>query len=160
MREFLFNTEKIQYVNGGKPDVPCILCAIRDGHPDVESLIVARTGTFLISVNLYPFNPGHIMIYPVRHIIDICELRTEEAAEMHGLLVKSLRILREEFHPAGFNVGYNLGSHSGASIAHMHQHIVPRYPNEVGYLDVLAGARVVVVDPCEVMERLRSRFAE
>ena len=69
-------------------------------------------------------------------------------------------IIREEYSPSGFNIGYNLGRGSGASIEHLHMHIVPRYENEVGFLDVLAGVRVVVVDPAEVMERLRKRCRE
>ncbi|HPI91091.1 MAG TPA: HIT domain-containing protein [Spirochaetota bacterium] len=156
--DYLFNTEKIKYVKGQKPKVECILCAIRDKDPVVQSLEVCRKGGCIISVNLYPFNPGHVMIFPERHVADLNGLTDEEALGMHRLLCVTVDILKEEFNPSGFNIGYNLGNGSGASIPHVHQHIVPRYDNEVGFLDVLAGTRVVVVDPVEVMNRLKERF--
>lgn len=158
-RNYLFNTEKIKYVKGEKPDVGCILCAIKDNDPRVKNLTIFRNELFIIAVNLYPFNPGHVMIFPVRHISGIEDMTLEEAAEMHRLLSLTLHILDEEFSPSGYNVGYNLGDGSGASIPHLHQHVVPRYMNETGFLDVLAGARVIVSDPVEVMNRLVKRFS-
>jgi len=158
VRNYLFNTKKINYVKGQKPNVSCILCAIRDGMPDVKNLTVYSSESFFVSLNLYPFNPGHLMIFPSRHLTDISDLSSQEAVELHSLTVKTVNILKEEFNPAGFNIGYNLGKGSGASIAHLHLHIVPRYENEVGYLDVLAGARIVVVDPQVAQERLKQRF--
>ncbi len=158
MRDYLFNTEKLNYVKGKKPDVECILCAIRDRSPEIENLEIFRNDLVMASVNLYPFNPGHLMLFPLRHIQKITELTGEEAAAMHELLTRACVILDEEFAPSGYNIGYNIGEGSGASIPHLHQHIVPRYPNEVGFLDVLGGARIVVSDPAEVMERLKKRF--
>ena len=157
-RNYLFNTDKIKYVKGDKPCVECILCAIRDKNSSVTSLTVYQSEKFMVAMNLFPFNPGHLMIFPLRHITDISELTAEEALEMHSLLVKSVAILNEEFSPSGYNIGYNLGEGSGASIAHIHQHIVPRYSNEVGFLDVLSGTRVIVSDPRMVMLKLRERF--
>ncbi len=154
----LFNVEKLRYVKGEKPDVECVLCALEEGHSGVPNLEITRTGLFIVAVNLYPFNSGHLMIFPRRHIMYPDEFTEEEAIESHRLLVKTLKIVKEEFRPSGFNVGYNLGQNSGASIRHLHQHIVPRFPNEIGYLDVLAGTRTIVGDPKETMERLRKRF--
>lgn len=158
-RSYLFNTEKIKYVKGDKPDVSCILCAIRDNDPLVKNLIVHETEKSVIAVNLFPFNPGHVMIFPRRHLRFINEMTELEAAEMHSLLVKTIGILDSEFSPSGYNVGYNLGEGSGASIPHIHQHVVPRFTNEVGFLDVLSGTRVIVSDPVEVMNKLKSRYS-
>ena len=159
-RQYLFNTKKIEYVSGKKPDVSCILCAVRDRVEGVQSLELYRTGLSMVTVNLYPFNPGHLMIYPSRHIEDITELTFEEAADIHDLTIKAVKVLRDEFMPLGFNIGYNIGSGSGASIAHIHQHIVPRFNNEIGFIDVLGGTRVFVVDPVIMMERLKERFTK
>jgi len=158
-RSYLFNTEKIKYVKGDKPSVECILCAICDNDPLVKNLNVHTTANFIIAVNLFPFNPGHVMIFPRRHLRHVRELTDSEAAEMHTLLVKTIQIIDEEFSPSGYNIGYNLGEGSGASIQHLHQHIVPRYTNEVGFLDVLSGTRVIVSDPVEVMNRLKLKFS-
>lgn len=159
MWRYLFNTDKLKYVKGDKPKVSCILCAIREKNPAVSSMEIHRTDGFIITANLYPFNPGHIMIFPARHIEDVRDLSTDEASAMHGLLVKSITVLKQEYNPSGFNIGFNMGKGCGESIAHLHQHVIPRYGNEVGFADLIAGTRLVVSDPLEVMERLKARFA-
>lgn len=158
MRDHLFSTEKIKYISGDKPDVECILCAIRERRPEVKTLEVYRSERFIISLNLYPYNPGHLMVFPSRHIEKLHELGDDEVMEFHRMTSDSVRALEEEFNPSGFNIGFNLGKNSGASISHIHQHIVPRYNNEVGFLDVLSGTRVVVVEPGEVLKRLTLRL--
>lgn len=154
----LFNTEKLKYVKGEKPDAGCVLCAIRDGDKKAGSLEVARRDGFIVSVNLYPYNPGHVMIFPERHVENLSDLSDAEALALHRLAADTIRFLSEEFRPDGFNAGYNIGRGSGASVSHLHMHIVPRYDNEVGFLDVLAGTRLAVVDPAEARDRLRKRF--
>jgi ATP adenylyltransferase len=157
-RKYLFNTDKIKYILNKKNNCECILCAIKDRDNDVKSLELFRTEKMIVTVNLYPFNVGHLMVFPARHIEDLLDLTEEEVLDLHKVVTKSLKILKEEFKPAGFNLGYNMGEESGASIAHLHLHIVPRYKNEVGFLDVLAGNRVVVIDPEEVFFRLKKSF--
>jgi ATP adenylyltransferase len=157
-RNYLFNTEKIKYVKGEKPPVDCILCAIRDKNPLVADLTLFENDLFIIALNLYPFNPGHLMIFPARHIESLHSLSEREILMMHNLLKLSIEIIDTEFSPHGYNAGYNLGKGSGASIPHIHQHLVPRYSNEVGFLDVLSGTRVIVNDPVKVLDRLRERF--
>jgi len=158
MRDHLFNTDKIAYVKGARPDVPCILCAIALRDTRLELLEVLRTELCMVSMNLYPFNTGHLMVFPLRHVEDYAELTDAEALEVHRLTSLMICAIKEEFSPAGFNLGWNLGSAGGASITHLHQHIVPRYVNELGFLDVLAGTRVVVVDPRDALRRLKERI--
>lgn len=158
MRQYLFNTEKIKYILGEKPNVECILCEMVLKNPNVSSLVIYESELSIVTVNLYPFNPGHLMIFPKRHVTNYEDLADEESADIDKLLKKSAIILKEHFNPNGFNIGYNIGNCSGASISHLHAHIVPRYQNEVGFIDVLAGDRVVVVDPAEVLEMLKSNF--
>ena len=156
----LFNPGKLEYVRGGKPDVPCILCAVADKNPAVADLEIGRTGRFCIALNLFPFNNGHLLIFPLRHVENPADLNDEEALELHRLTVLALGILGEHFNPAGFNLGCNIGKAGGASIGHLHVHLVPRYENELGFLDVVSGTRVMVGDPFGFREELRGAFSK
>jgi ATP adenylyltransferase len=158
MRKYLFNLEKYKYIKGEKSRVECILCEIVKGNPDVKSLEITRTDLNALTVNLYPFNQGHLMIFPLRHITSPAEFTDEEALDQHHLLQRSFEIIDSVFSPSGYNIGYNVGDNSGASIKHVHLHIVPRYNNEVGFIDVLAGDRISIVDPVEILEKLKEKF--
>ncbi len=160
MKKYLFNFDKIKYAKGERPKVDCILCSILNNSDETENLEVYRSENFFITVNLYPFSPGHLMIVPKRHILNIDEMTENESLEMHQLLVKTIKILKNEFSPHGFNVGYNIGKGSGASIPHLHQHIVPRFENEIGFLDVLSGTRVIVSNPAGIRDILKQKFLE
>ncbi len=150
---------KLDYVRGGKPDVPCILCSIRDNDERVVRLEVGRTELMVVSLNLFPYNPGHLMIFPLRHITDIRELSRDEVQEMQRLIHRMMDILESAYGPRGFNIGYNVGDTSGASIEHLHCHIVPRHRNETGVLEMVSGgARVMVEDPNVTLEKLREAW--
>jgi ATP adenylyltransferase len=159
MRTYLFNTEKFRYVRGDKPSVDCILCAIRDHNPDVESLIIAETDYSIITLNLYPYNPGHLMIFPRRHVAALAELGDDEALDIHHQSVRAVQVLDAVYAPHGYNAGYNIGQPAGGSIAHLHLHIVPRYANEAGFIDVLSGERIFIEDPRVTLEKLVSAFS-
>lgn len=157
--EHLFNFTKIEYIRGKKrPDVDCILCAVRDSHPDVAKLEVFRSKYTIASVNLYPYNSGHLLIFPIRHIQDIRELTRNEVLDIELVTRAAIDIIQELYSPSGFNVGYNLGSYSGASIPHIHRHVIPRYPNEIGFVDLVGGAKIIIEDPKETMVRLKDAF--
>lgn len=159
MRQYLYNIEKLKYAASGRHDHDCILCGIVNRDPDLSGLELYRSEYNVVTVNLYPYNPGHIMIFPIRHITSLDEMTEEEALDHFRILKASIRILNDEFSPHGYNIGYNMGDFSGASIGHLHQHIVPRFCNEIGFIDVLAGARISVVDPNKVMERLSEQYS-
>jgi len=151
---------KLDYVRGNKPDVPCILCAIRDHDPQVTKLEIFRSELLLISLNLYPYNPGHMMVFPLRHLTDIRELSEPEVLEMHRLTGRAMAALEEVHQPSGFNIGYNVGATSGASIQHVHCHIIPRHRHEIGVLEMVSeGARVLVEDPRVTLKKLHKVFS-
>ncbi len=157
--DYLFNPDKLKYVKKDKNYSGCLLCALRDREPDVEALTLYRDDLVMATLNLYPFNPGHLLLFPSRHIERYRDMTDEEIMAMHRLLTGSLSILEERFSPAGFNLGYNLGRGSGASIAHIHQQVLPRYENELGFLEVMAGTRLMVHDPRQVLEELKDAFS-
>lgn len=161
MRQNLFVPNKMDYARGeNRPDVPCILCAIVQNDEKVERLEVHRTQLWTISLNLYPYSPGHLLIFPNRHVLDVRELNAEEVIALHELQCLSVEVLARVYQPRGYNVGYNMGEASGASIAHLHLHVVPRYPRELGFVDVISGARIIIEDPSVTKEKLAQAFAE
>jgi ATP adenylyltransferase len=146
-RDYLFSVDKLKYAQGYRPKVDCILCGVLQKNPDVPNLVIHESELSVVSVNLYPYNPGHLIIFPKRHVLKYEELQDEEALDIHQLSAKAIRILSKAWRAEGFNLGYNLGKHSGGSIPHIHLHIVPRFPNEAGFLDVFSNTRIVIYDP-------------
>lgn len=159
MKKHLFIPSKTGYVRGDRPSVDCILCAIIAHDEKVVDSEIFSTKLMAVALNLYPYNPGHLMIFPKRHIEDIDALSPEEIMEMQRLTVLSMRVLRKYYHSQGFNIGYNIGECSGASVRHLHRHVVPRYKNELGFVDILSGSKIYVEDPRRVLEKLRRTFA-
>ena len=157
--DFFFNFPKGEYVRAEHPE-GCILCRLCSEDPAIPNLCVISTEFFSVSVNLYPFNPGHLLIYPLRHIEDIRELSAEEQTELWPLRNCLLTALDELYSPHAYNIGYNMGLVSGASIAHVHEHIIPRYPNEIGIPELMGGKRVLVEDPRETRRKLLAYFEE
>jgi ATP adenylyltransferase len=156
--DYFLNFDKLSYLKGKRPE-GCILCLIRDGSEDVERLVVAETEDFIVSVNLYPYNPGHLILFPKRHVVDIRELSPGERAGLDGLTDRCLEVLDETHGPAGYNIGFNMGLVAGASIDHLHLHIIPRYPREIGIAELVAGMRVLVEDPRVTQARVRAGFS-
>ncbi|MDR2661893.1 MAG: HIT domain-containing protein [Treponema sp.] len=156
--EYFFNFEKIAYLKGKRPE-GCILCHLRDRSPDVTDTVVYRTDAVAVSLNLYPYNPGHLLIFPLRHVKDIRELDAAERLALDGTLDKTLDILDSLYHPSGYNTGFNMGLDAGASIEHLHLHLIPRYPRELGIAELLGGKRVLVEDLAVTQKRLLEAFA-
>ena len=156
--EYFFNFDKLVYLKGGKPD-GCILCLVRDGSDAVRSLVVHETALSIVSLNLYPYNPGHLIVFPRRHVNDIRQLTAEERLDIDELSRLCLDVLDSTHGPAAYNIGYNMALVAGASIDHLHLHIIPRYPREIGITELLAGRRVLVQDPLETQKVLREAFS-
>jgi len=154
----LFSLNKLSYIKGDKPRVDCILCSIVGNNKDVVSLLVTEGPHTAVCVNKFPYNSGHILIFPKRHITDYRELETDERREIDGLLRKSLDVLDSLYAPAGYNIGLNIGDFAGASISHLHLHVIPRYKNELGFIDIVGGSKIIVENPAVTMKRLNEAF--
>jgi ATP adenylyltransferase len=112
-------------------------------------------------MNLYPYNNGHIMIIPNRHISDYTELTAAERNRLAELTNISLQVLKKALNPQGFNIGYNLGAAAGAGIAsHMHQHIVPRWSGDTNFMPVVADIKVISEHMDETYRKLLKVFKE
>jgi ATP adenylyltransferase len=126
----------------------------------VENLLLFKGENGSVSLNLYPYNPGHLMIFPNRHLEDLRELTAEEENSINRLTRGCLDMVTDLYRTDSFNIGYNMGPFSGASIQHLHLHIVPRYPNELGFADVLAGTKLIVEEPTVTAEKLKEKILD
>ena len=136
---------RIEFIRGEKEDT-CFLCDNAQSNPDSqeEPLIIYRGKTCFVIVNRYPYNSGHMMAAPYRHIGDIEKLTVEERHELMDLCVDCKKVLKAAMYPDAFNVGFNLGHAAGAGVAeHIHMHIVPRWNGDTNFMPVLADTRCV-----------------
>ncbi len=136
----------------------CILCAVCHKDRKVTKLEVHRAKYWVASANLHPYTAGHILLFPCRHVADVRHLLRKELVELSALQNLCLDVLDAAYKPAGYNIGFNIGRPAGASIEHLHLHIVPRYPNEAGFLDILSETRSIVESPKQTVEKLKSYF--
>jgi ATP adenylyltransferase len=110
-------------------------------------------------LNSYPYNPGHILVSPYRHIATLEDLADKERDEHFGIVSRTVNILKQIFNPTGFNIGINLGRVAGAGIEdHLHTHIVPRWYGDTNFMPVVSCVRVIPEALTETYEKLRGRF--
>lgn len=157
MMDYFFNFDKVAYLKGKKPD-GCILCLVRDKDKAVRNLTVWQDPLFSISLNLYPYNPGHLLIFPNRHLEDLRDLTDEEDMRLSKTVKGAMDVIDKVYGPSALNYGCNMGLDAGASISHLHFHLIPRYPRETGIADLLAGKRVLVENPLESLKKLKKAF--
>ncbi len=106
--------------------------------------MLARGETVYAVLNLHPYNPGHLMVVPYRHVAGLDELTADETVELMGFTRRAVDAVRAASSPHGFNVGLNLGHVAGGSLAdHLHQHVVPRWGGDANFITVLAGTKVI-----------------
>jgi len=137
------------YIKGeGKPgpgniSSECPFCRIVE-MDDTEALVIARGEMVYAVLNLYPYNPGHLMVVPFRHVADYPDLTVEETAELAAFTQRAMLAIRRAAAPHGFNIGINQGAIAGAGIAaHLHQHIVPRWGGDANFMPVIGGTKVL-----------------
>ncbi|GAA3748375.1 HIT family protein [Spinactinospora alkalitolerans] len=141
---------------GSSPEDGCPFCHV-PSQPDEEGLVVARGKAVFAVLNLYPYNSGHLLVCPYRHVADYTELKGAEVAELAALTQAGITALRSASGPQGFNVGMNLGSVAGAGIAaHLHQHIVPRWGGDTNFMPVVGQTRVLP----QLLRQTRDLLAE
>ena len=138
----------------------CFLCSvIKEKNKDDKNFLVYRGKYAFIILNIYPYNNGHIMIVPIRHLKNIEDLTQEESSEISALTKKSVKILKKVVNPQGFNMGMNLGKCSGAGVAdHLHLHIVPRWVGDTNFMPIVAGTKVLPQSLSELYKVVKKEF--
>ena len=144
-----------------KKEPGCFLCDNKEARNDSpeEELIVARYKYTFVILNRYPYNSGHLLIAPYRHIGDIALLEPEELHEVMDVCVKAKTVLHKVMHPEAYNIGFNLGAAAGAGVAdHLHMHIVPRWCGDNNFMPVIGDIRVVPEALRDTAELLRKEW--
>jgi len=135
---------KLDYVQGkSRPNVDCILCSVRDNDERVKILKIYEDKICFIILNIYPYNPAHLMIVTQRHITKFIELTREELIHITRTIQGIQLLLDDLYNPKGYNIGINQGRDAGGSIEHLHFHIIPRYGSELGFIDIVGETRVL-----------------
>ena len=135
--------ERLAYIQGTAKTDECPFCTI-PSRSDDDGLIVHRGELADVVLNLYPYNSGHLMVVPFRHVADYPELNEAETAEVAALTQTAMRTLRAASGAQGFNLGMNQGVVAGAgSAAHLHQHVVPRWGGDTNFMPVVARTKVL-----------------
>lgn len=145
----LWTPHRMAYIDGeNKPadddaGPGCPFCAA-PGQEDEQALVVHRGQTCYVVLNLYPYNPGHLLVCPYRHVPDLTAMSAVERAEMSELSATAMTTLRNTKHCDGFNLGMNAGAVAGAGVAaHVHQHVVPRWAGDANFLPIVGQARAL-----------------
>jgi ATP adenylyltransferase len=128
---------------------------------DEDGLMVARGELVYVVLNLYPYNPGHLMVVPYRRVSELEDLTEAESAELMVCTQKAIRVIKSVSNPMGFNVGLNLGTVSGGSLAeHLHMHVVPRWIGDANFITIIGGAKIVPQLLRETRELLATEWAK
>lgn len=148
------------YINRTREENSCIFCAAHSTLTSADSFLLERTALSSVLLNIYPYNPGHILISSARHCAELHDLTKEERADIIDLSAYASKILRTEFGADGINIGVNGGSAAaGGSIPeHFHLHVVPRWTGDTNFLPVIAGTKHLSADLTKVYAELSARW--
>jgi ATP adenylyltransferase len=129
--------------------------------PDEDGLVVARGELVYAVLNLYPYNPGHLMVVPYRRVSELEDLTEPESAELMAFTQKAIRVIKNVSRPHGFNVGLNLGASAGGSLAeHLHVHVVPRWGGDANFITIIGGSKVIPQLLRDTRELLATEWAK
>jgi len=144
----------MEYLMAEKPD-GCIFCEKAAEDDDRKNLILVRSTTSFVMMNAYPYNNGHLMVAPYRHVGSLSELSPDERCDIMETLAATEAMLERAFHPEGMNMGVNLGHCAGAGVpGHVHVHILPRWEGDTNFMPVIGETRVIPEALARTYEKL------
>ena len=145
--------------DGGDGDETCIFCDALDTEASSPLMLYRGEHCFVI-LNKFPYNNGHLMVVPVRHLAALVDVTDAELGELATLTRTAEMALTEAYTPHGINIGMNLGRPAGAGVlGHLHVHVVPRWEGDTNFMTVVADTRVVPEEPGQTVDRLQPIFA-
>ena len=160
--ERLWAPWRMEYIGQAREgeDQGCLFCEKPKEGDDEKALIVARSDLSFAILNKYPYNSGHLMVAPFRHVGELEEVEDDESLDMQRLMQRCVKALKEAMKPDGYNIGMNLGTVAGAGIPdHLHWHVVPRWTGDTNFMPVLGDTKVVPESLDSVRRRLSGVLA-
>ena len=140
---YLCSPSRMGWVKKPKPS-GCIFCRIAKGDSKIPSKILYKNDEFMVMMNIYPYNTGHLQVSPLKHVTRLEDLSDEELSKLFILVKKCHNLLNKVLSPMGFNTGFNQGGDfAGASVDHLHIHIVPRFRRDFGFIDLIGRTKVL-----------------
>ena len=156
--DIMWAPRRMEYIMMEKPE-GCIFCDKPGEDRDADNYILHREESNFVILNSYPYNPGHLLEAPYRHVANLEEMTAEERHEHFDIVSRSVSVLRQMFNPGGFNLGINIGKVAGAGVAdHVHTHIVPRWQSDTNFMSVIADVRVIPEALAETYQKLKDGF--
>ena len=156
--EHLWSPWRLAYITGASQSTGCVFCDALT-NPEAEPLILFRGATCFVILNLYPYNNGHLMVIPNRHIASLTAATPDELHELIALTRTSEQALTEAYAPHGMNMGINLGKPAGAGVLdHVHMHVIPRWNGDTNFMTVVGRTRVLAEELPDTAARLRPVF--
>ena len=161
-RRNLWAPWRMKYIRSLSEEKECFICAAAaDKDKDSENFLLWRTGKSVVMFNRFPYNNGHLLIAPVRHIADFSEADDDELLELTKLIRESQKVLNLAVQPHGFNVGINFGKCAGAGLPeHMHVHVVPRWDGDCSFMSVCSDIDVISQGLAELFDELKDISAK
>ena len=152
---------RMGYILSNDKDNGCIFCPGKDRSKDEERLILSVDRRTMVLMNRYPYNNGHLLVAPVKHVSGLEQLNDKETLDLLLMVRKTVEILKEVMNPEGFNVGLNLGRVAGAGMEeHIHFHIVPRWKGDTNFMTILGDVRVIPEHIRETYKKLLPHYHE
>lgn len=143
-RDILWAPWRVGYVRQEIEQEPCFLCRIIGENRDSDNFVLYRCREALALLNRFPYNNGHLLVAPRRHIGELESLDGNETAELMHTVNLMLKTLKKVLNPDGFNIGFNLGKFSGAGLEeHLHCHVVPRWGGDTNFMPIITGTKVI-----------------
>jgi ATP adenylyltransferase len=152
---------RMGYILSNDKDNGCIFCPGKDRGRDSERLVLLVGPHTVVLMNRYPYNNGHLLVAPAKHVSDLTQLNGKDSLDLLAMVRRSIEILKEVMNPEGFNVGLNLGRVAGAGMEeHLHFHVVPRWSGDTNFMTVLGDVRVIPEHLKETYRKLLPYYSE
>ena len=152
-----------KYINENKntKNYSCIFCDHASSDQNEKNYILYKDKNNIVCLNLYPYNAGHLLVIPKKHISELFELSEKEQNEIMHLISKSTKILKNTLKCQGVNVGANIGSIAGAGIAdHIHFHVVPRWQGDTNFMPITCNTKQISCDMQKIYKQLKKEFTK